>query len=181
MRTALVTAVTLASLTSVASAGTYIGLGIGSEARGDAEANGQSIGTMDGYERSGRLMLGQRISKLSVEGQLSRFDQGLGVGTYEGTQAAILAKLSLPLGSGFEFFAKGGLQRTWLNHSEPALDAAGSGLIFGGGFEYRLDLTVTSASIFVDYQRASSDFSSDYPMQWEGTSSMWTLGATVSL
>ena len=184
MRTALVTAVTLASLTSVASAGTYIGLGIGSESRGGAEGtNGADLGSMDGYERSGRLMVGTRISKLSVEGQASRFDTTLSTSPYDATQLALALKLSIPLGNNFEFFGKGGLHRTWLSTvgGPEVLDAVGSGLLLGAGFEYRLNLGVTAASIFVDYQRASADYQSEYPMEWSGVTSMWTLGATVSL
>ena len=41
---------------------------------------------------------------------------------------------------------------------------------------------VTAASIFVDYQRASTGFTNDETMaEWDGVTSMWTLGATVSL
>ncbi len=175
-------AVILASLTSVASAGTYIGLGIGSESSGGATRDGTDVGSMDGYDRSGRLMVGTRFSKLSVEAQGSRFDIGFDSGLYDATQLALALKLSLPLGNNFEFFAKGGLERTWLSGGPTDMhDAAGSGLLLGGGFEYRLNLGVTSASVFVDYQRSSSGFKNEYMVEWDGVTSMFTLGATVSL
>lgn len=175
--------VTLASLTSVASAGTYIGVGVGSESSGGAERpDGSDAGTMDGYGRSGRLMVGSRFSKLSIEGQASRFGVTFDSSEYEATQIAAALKLSIPLGNNFEFFAKGGLERTWLNNGPTEMhDAAGNGLLLGAGFEYRLSLGVTAASIFVDYQRASSGFENDYMLTWDGVTSMWTLGATVSL
>ncbi len=175
------TAVTLAALTSVASAGTYLGIGVGSETSGGAEIDGTDIGSMDGYGRSGRLMVGSRFSKLSIEGQASRFDVAFNNYTYGATQVAAVLKLSIPLGNNFEFFGKGGLERTWLSDNNSMLDAAGNGILLGAGFEYRLSLGVTSASIFVDYQRASTGFENDYPQRWDGVTSMWTLGATVSL
>lgn len=181
MRLGLV-AVTLASLTSVASAGTYLGIGVGSESTGGWDgAAGE--GTMEGYGRSGRLMVGMRFARLSIEGQGSRFDLAMNpASTFQANQVAAAVKLSLPLGSNFEFFGKGGLARTWLtNSSSASLDAAGNGLLFGAGFEYRLNLAVTAVSIFVDYQRASTAFTSESMATWDGVTSMWTLGATVSL
>jgi len=182
MRLGLI-AVTLASLTSVASAGTYLGVGIGSESSGGAtRSDGVDVGSMDGYGRSGRLILGSRFSKLSIEAQASQFDVTFVASGYEATQLAAALKLSLPLGSNFEFFAKGGVERTWLNNGPTDMhDAAGNGLLLGAGFEYRLNLGVTAASIFVDYQRASSGFENEAMLQWDGVTSMWTLGATVSL
>lgn len=178
-------AVILASMTSVASAGTYIGLGVGSESTGGAEysdGRGSVGGGMDGFERSGRLMVGKRMSKLSVEGQASRFDVNFDYNGYEATQLALALKLSLPLGSGFEFFGKGGLERTWLSGGPSEMHgAAGNGLLLGAGFEYQFSLGLTGASIFVDYQRASTSFENEYMVAWDGVTSMWTLGATVSL
>jgi hypothetical protein len=180
-------AVILASMTSVASAGgTYIGLGIGSESTGGWERTDGAMysGSMDGYGRSGRLMLGRSFGKLSVEGQASRFNVTVDQ-PHTATQLAAALKLSIPLGSGFEFFGKGGLERTWL--SEGTLDAAGNGWLLGLGFEYRLNLGATAASIFVDYQRTSSAFEFDETGgrmtsgEFDGVMSMWTLGATVSL
>jgi len=182
MRTALVAAVTLASLTSVASAGTYIGLGVGSEARGSSDRGGIE-GSTDGYERSGRLMVGFGIlSKVAIEAQASRFDITFDNYGYDATQLAIAGKLSLPIGNNFEFFAKGGLQRTSLTGGNGyQYDSAGTGLLLGGGFEYRLNLGVTSASVFVDYQRSSTSYLNNYGLEFEASSGMWTLGATVSL
>jgi hypothetical protein len=183
MRTAALV-VALASMSSIASAGTYVGLGIGSEANGSATlANGNDT-AMDGFDRSGRLMLGTRLSRISIEGQASRYELGFRDRNYQGTQAALLLKLSVPLGNNFELFGKGGVQRTWLTNegTNSDLDVAGSGLVFAGGFEYRLNLGVTAASVFVDYQRSSADYKNDQmTTTWNGSTSMWTLGATVSL
>lgn len=178
-------AVILASLTSVASAGTYVGLGIGSDASGSGEyTDGRPMGDVNGYGRSGRLMVGTRISKLSLEAQGSRYDLSLPIDpVMEATQLGAALKLSLPLGSNFEIFGKGGIQRTWLSsQTSEQRDAAGNGWLFGAGFEYRLNLGVTSASVFVDYQRSSTGFTQGSNMlTYDGVMSMWTLGATVGL
>jgi hypothetical protein len=174
-------ALVLAS-TTVASAGTYVGLGIGSETSGSAtRSDGIDAGGMDGFGRSGRLMVGTRISKLSVEGQLSRFDLEFGAQPYQSTQAAAALKLSIPLGNNFEVFGRGGLQRTWLSPQGSGYAAAGSGLLLGLGLEYRLNLALTAASVFVDYQHTSSSFTDDAMTQFDGSTGMYTLGATVSL
>jgi hypothetical protein len=183
LATAGIALVLTVGASTAASAGTYIGLGIGSEATGSAtRAGGLDAGSMSGYERSGRLMLGTRLSKLSVEGQGSRFDVSFDANGYQATQLGLALKLNLPLGHNFEVFGRGGVQRTWLTQSFSSMhDAAGNGWVAGGGFEYRLNLGVTAASIFVDYQRSQTDFTNDYMLQWQGTSSMWTLGATLAL
>jgi len=178
----LLGALALASFTSVASASPYVGLGIGSEASGSATTQNSET-SMDGYDRSGRLMVGTRLSRLSVEGQASRFDVTVRDRDYQGTPAALAVKLSLPLGNNFEVFGKGGLQRTWLTHQggNSDFDAAGSGLLLGAGFEYRMDLGVTAASIFVDYQHSSAGYQNERMTAWDGSTNLWTLGATVSL
>jgi hypothetical protein len=174
-------AVILASMTSVASAGTYLGLGIGSESNGHAtRSDGVDSGELAGYGRSGRLIVGFGLfSKLALEAQGSRFDVMFGGSPYQATQAALALKLGLPLGSNFHFVAKGGVERTWLTDGAQ-MDFAGNGLLLGGGFEYHLNLGLTAAAIFVDYQRASSGFSNP-TVAFDGVTSMWTLGATVSL
>jgi hypothetical protein len=128
-------------------------------------------------------MLGTRFSRFSVEAQGSQFDLAFASRAYDATQLALALKLSIPLGNDFELFGKGGVQRTWLNiaGSNDDANAAGSGLLFAAGFEYRLNLGVTAASVFVDYQRSSSNYTTNNMVEFDGTSSMWTLGATVSL
>lgn len=173
-----VVAVVFAASTSVASAGTYLGLGIGTSADGNL---GDS-GTVEGAGRSGRLLLGARMSKLSLEGQASRYDLAFQSSLYASTQVGLGLKLSIPLGNNFELFGRGGVQRTWLNH-EPGMtyDVAGNGWFGSAGVEYRVNLGLTAASVFMDYQRSSTDFTTERMTEIEGAAGMWTLGMTVSL
>jgi hypothetical protein len=172
-------AVTVAAMTSVASAGTYVGLGIGTSPDG----NMGQYETVEGAGRSGRLMLGTRFGKLAVEGQGSRFNMLFSGSEFETTQLGVGLKLNIPLGNNFEIFGRGGVQRTWLNFmgTEDRFDAAGNGWLGGLGVEYRLSLGVTSASIFMDYQRSSTTVENGQMAELDSVAGMWTLGATFSL
>jgi hypothetical protein len=176
-RLAIAAALLVASSSSVASAGTYLGIGIGTSPDGTMAGSD----TVEGAGRSGRLMLGSRFGKLSLEGQASRFDMMFASSAYETTQLGIGLKLGIPLGNNFELFGKGGVQRTWLNHEGTEFDSAGNGWFLAPGIEYRLNLGVTAASIFMDYQHSSSNLTNERMQEFEGSTGMWTLGATVSL
>lgn len=178
-------ALLLTASTSAVSAGTYVGLGIGTAASGSAErSDGIDMGSVDGYERSGRLLLGSRLGKLSIEGQGSRFNARLSTQTndYEATQLGVGLKLGIPIGNSFEIFGRGGVQRTWLSSQDDStMDAVGNGWLAGAGVEYRLDLGVTAASLFLDYQRSSTGLTSERMIEFDVGAGMWTLGMTVSL
>jgi len=176
-RLAIAAALLVAS-TSAASAGTYLGIGIGTSADGSLDGGD----TIEGAGRSGRLMLGSRFGKLSVEGQAGRFDMMFTGITYQSTEVGVGLKVNIPLGDNFELFGKGGVQRTWLSAEvSPMYDAAGNGWFLAGGVEYRLNLGVTAASLVLDYQHASTTFSRSAMAEFDGSAAMWTLGATVSL
>ncbi len=169
-------ALLVAAAGSTASAGTYLGLGIGTAANASADNV-----MMDGNGRSGRLMLGYRFSRIAIEGSGTRYDLFVGSAPYQATQLAAGLKLGFPLGNHFELIGRGGLQRTSLSMTGSAgADADGTGYYLGGGVEYRLDLGLTGASVFVDYQRSSTDLDNGN-RQYEAVAGMWTLGATLSL
>lgn len=168
----------LAASGTAASAGTYLGLGIGSNARLDGQMGHYS----DGGDRSGRLILGQSFGRLAIEGTATRYDLGYGVSSATGTSLAAALKLSLPLGNNFELFGKGGLQRTSLSGNDPSLgDLSGNGYLLGAGFEYKLDFGLGGGSIFVDYQRNKTSFDLGTSQMLDGTVSMWTLGITLAI
>lgn len=179
----LVAVVLVAASASAASAGGYLGVGIGTAA---SPGGNVDMPSSDGT-RTGRLVLGTRFGHLSIEGAGSRY--GLLNATkapYEGTMLAGALKYSFPLGNNFEVFARGGLERTWLTHQSAtagnAYDWTGNGWLLGGGFEYRLDLGVTAASIFVDYEHSDTTLdTSAVPMSRDMTVGMWTLGATLAI
>lgn len=175
-RTALALVLVAASA-SAASAGTYLGAGIGT-----APAVNTDFADMQSSGRSGRLVAGMRFGRLSVEGSGGRYGLYLAGAPFDSTTLAADVKFSLPLGSNFEAYGKAGLQNTWLSTDAMGYgDTSGGGLLLGAGFEYRLNLVATSASLFVDYQYAHSSFDTDNKTPFDASARMWTLGFTVGL
>lgn len=179
-RTALALALVGASST-VAAAGGYVGLGIGTGPTVNASDLENDL-TNDG--RSGRLIIGHRFGRFAVEGAVGKFDLilsdngGQGPG-YEVYQAQAAAKYGLPLGDGFEVYGKLGLHKQWFNNEREEFDVSGSGLLLGAGFEYRFNTGVGGFSLFVDYQYASADVKGDVLEFGDTSTRMWTLGATI--
>ncbi|MBV8760829.1 MAG: outer membrane beta-barrel protein [Deltaproteobacteria bacterium] len=179
MRSLLAVALVAASA-SAASAGTYLGLGIGTAASGHVGDDASSQGT-DG-NRSGRLFLGFRFGNLSVEGGVMRFSQMFKNTADDATQLGADLKYSLPLGNGFEVFGRGGLQRTQLSNDQASI--SGNGWLLGAGFEYRLNLGVTAASLFVDYTHSQTSYDQGQTggmTTIDSSASMWMAGATLAL
>jgi hypothetical protein len=179
MLAAILVAATVAATGTVASAGTYLGLGIGTA----ASPGGDIAMTSSDGNRSGRLVLGTRFGHLSVEGAGSRYGLFRGNTPYDGTQMAVALKYSLPLGNNFEAYGRGGLERTWLSTDTSAADFAGNGWLLGGGFEYRMNLGVTAASVFVDYEHSDTDLVNQTSMQShkDETIGLWTVGLTLAI
>jgi hypothetical protein len=168
-------ALVLCATASTASAGAYIGLGIGTSARASSDMT-----TMEGDGRSGRLMLGWRIGRFGIEGSGTRYDVWVAGAPFESTQLAIGGKYGLPIGNNFEIFGRGGLQRTSLSAlSSGGYEAAGGGFYLGLGIEYRLPIAAVGASLFMDYQRAWTTFDNGMG-EYDGVAGIWTLGAMLS-
>jgi hypothetical protein len=180
-RTALAMVMVAASA-SVASAGGYIGLGIGT---GPATSTDTSQMSVEADGRSGRLLLGARFGRLAAEGSIGRYGTVINQRVpFNWTSFGAGLKYGLPLGSGFEVLGRGGLQRTYVRHDDMAdsiSNSAGNGYYLGAGFEYRLNLGVTGASVFIDYQYAKTDLSSQALPKYEASNRMWTLGLTLAL
>lgn len=176
MRSLLAVAL-IAGSTSVASAGGYIGLGIGT----GPGTSGDLAYKEDG--RSGRLQLGFRLgSHLAIEGLGSRADvmYGTSPSSYQWQVLGLAGKYNITLDDGFELYGRLGVQHTSVSDVMDTELHAGNGMLFGGGFEYRVGLGM-SASIFIDYTVNRSKLESDRSpgASWDFTSRVWTLGATV--
>jgi hypothetical protein len=175
MKRLCVVALVLGASVSTASAGAYIGLGVGTSARASSDET-----MMAGDGRSGRLMLGWRIGRLGIEGSGTRYDVWVAGAPFEATQLALGLKYGLPIGNNFEVFGRGGLQRTSLSKmSSGGYDASGGGFYLGLGVEYRLPVAAVGASLFMDYQRSWTTFDNGYG-EYGGVAGIWTLGATLS-
>jgi Outer membrane protein beta-barrel domain len=177
MKTALALATGLMALSSTASAGTYLGLALGTQPGVNDELG--SVAAPDG--RSARFLGGFRFGNLSIEGAVN----GFGVLTSRGEQTvyqlSAAGKFNLPLGDGFEALGRAGLERTSLDVGDDRYNLAGNGFLVGAGFEYRLNLGVTSASIFVDYTIHHATLEDGRHEQVGATSRIWALGFTVGI
>jgi hypothetical protein len=187
MKCALLAAVTFAAIPVSASAGTYVGLGIGT----GPEVNEQTE-RLSADSRSGKLFLGTRFGNVAVEGGIGGFGMAItdprnGVTRSFGDvyQASAALKLSLPLGNNFEAFGRAGVHHTWMEPDNEPNQISGNGLLVGAGFEYRLNMILGQGSIFVDYQYSKATL--EGTERFMGNSAfdtsyrMFTLGITVGL
>lgn len=182
-RPALAVALVTAS-TGFASAGGYIGLGIGT-APAINVSNEEMHRDFSGDGRSARLIGGFRFGRFAIEGSYGGADHGLQLepnGTYYPIalrQLSLSGKYNLPLSDGFEAYGRLGLQRTSLTlDGDDRFDANGSGLMAGIGMEYRVP--VAGASIWIDYQYSRSSLENDSGLtKMDIHSRVWTLGATI--
>ncbi len=176
MKRALVTAAVLTLSTSVASAGGYVGLGIGP---GPAVSDNQFM--LEEGGRTGRLLGGYSLGRFAVEGSFTQQDLKTSADyVFTGRQAAISGKYTLPLGSGFGVFGRAGVQKTWLIDDTKGLyDADGTGIVIGAGAEYSLDLKLLGgAALFLDYTYNSATVSNP-KSSFDFATRQWMLGATV--
>jgi hypothetical protein len=156
---------------SVASADSYVSLGVGGDpaAHGDVRmaANGENGG-------NGRLALGLGVGRLSVEGSLSRF----GLGGSMATAAGAHLRLRFPVQGGFGIFGRVGLERVWLGSDLPSMSSTADGMVGGLGLEYRLSAPLLGeAGIWAEV----SDDRLDTGGGRTGGVRLWTAGLTVGL
>ena len=176
MKSATLVAAALLAISTTASAGGYLGIGLGST----PSVNDGFDSIAKPFGRSLRGLAGLRFANVSVEAALNGFNVTTQRGDQTVYQGSVALKLSLPLGSGFEGFARGGLERTWLSFDDSTFDFTGDGFLVGAGFEFRLNAILADASIFVDYtfHKATLDNTQG---SVDTSSGMWGLGLTVGL
>lgn len=175
-----VLAAVIAATTSVASAGTYLGAGIGTSASlGGDHTPYASNG------RSGRLILGFGFGRIGIEANATRYGLARGTEGFQATSLAAALRVGFPLGNNFELFGRGGLERTWLTTSGTDPEPSGNGWLLGIGAAYKVNLGITGASIFIDYTHDETGFSfTDAHNQmgkFNQSAGLWTLGLTLAL
>jgi len=181
LRSVLALAV-VAATGSAASAGVYLGLGIGTA----LDESSSKTMPVQGNGRSGKLIAGYRFGRLSVEAGAARSGVLVDQLTYPGssTQLSAALKYSLPLGDNFEVFGRGGLEHTWLNlddASHNADNADGTGWLLGAGFEYRISGVLAGGSVFVDYEHVDTSFANNDMTKFGTSSGVFMAGVTLSL
>jgi hypothetical protein len=157
---------------SVASADSYISLGVGGDAAVHGDMRMAANGEGDGG--NGRLAVGIGVSRVSVEGSLSRF--GLGAST--ATSAGAHVRVRFPIEGGFGLFGRLGLERVWLGNDVPSMSSTVDGLVGGLGLEYRLSAPLLGqAGIWAEV----SDDRLDIGDGRTGGVRLWTAGLIVGL
>jgi hypothetical protein len=186
LRSVLAVAV-VAATGSAASAGVYLGLGIGTAADMSANTtNAPEAQTVQGNGRSGKLMVGYRFPYgISVEATGTRYGMFMDGYPADGTQLALAGKYSYSLGQGFELFGRLGLQHTSIgvttqNPTNP-YDGDGTGWLMGLGAEYRFKAILAGCSVFVDYEHVWTSIKNNSMETFDENSGVFMAGVTLSL
>ena len=188
MRAALAVAL-LAATSSVATAGTYVGLGLGTN--GVYESTDRLL--EDG--RSFRLFVGYRFRPLqfggsfAAEGAYTGYGMAIndhsGLVEYNAHQVSAALRFNMPLADHFEGFGRLGLQHTSASAPiSPIYDTSGNGFLIGAGIAYGFNLGIGSgAAVTVDYQLNKATLSGD---RFAGSGAFgvlerqWTLGMALA-
>ena len=189
MKRAILVGSVLLATTGAASAGTYLGLGIGPDANVSGteslDSGGRSARLLGGYSFAG-IQVGRLAVEASITGQtLAYLNNARGL--FDAKELGLAAKYNFPIGYNFEVFGKAGVHHTWLSHKASdhygsVYDVSGSGLMGGLGVEYRFTAgPIKAGSLFLDYTHYRATLEGDTAM-YDGTGvGMFMLGFTVGL
>jgi hypothetical protein len=102
---------------------------------------------------------------------------------WDDTSVGLAGMYNFPLGNAFEVYGRLGYQHSTLSPTDSEREEYdGSGILLGGGFQFKLPVAVASLSLFVDYTIAHSSLSSPSvlgTMEEGFTTRVWTLGAKL--
>ncbi|HEX2688011.1 MAG TPA: outer membrane beta-barrel protein [Kofleriaceae bacterium] len=177
MKSTLVLAAGVLAISSTASAGGYLGLGLGTQ----PGVNDEMAMLTPPVGRSLRVLGGLRFGKISIEGAINGFDVIASSADRTEYQLSAALKLNLPLGNNFEAFGRAGIERTWLNVEDARYNMTGDGFLAGAGVEYRLDAILANASLFVDYTIHHATLGDARSRKLDEISRFWALGVTVGI
>ena len=168
-------ALLLAATASAAHAGGYVGLGVGDgiATSGDLEYSAEG--------RTLKLIGGFALGKLAAEGSVQRAPIVMTATgrDYSMLQLGIAGKYSYPLGDGLELYGKLGLNHIKLGPGDSSgLDGSGSGVLIGGGAEYRSKLPVT---FWIDYTVTNATIHIESYHDSDLTTRQWMIGASLGL
>ncbi|MFN0251142.1 MAG: outer membrane beta-barrel protein [Kofleriaceae bacterium] len=180
MTRALLTLAILVGTSSIAVAGPFVGLGIGtSPATGggiDFTQDGRSLRLFGGYQFPYRITAEALVTRYGLVQEGGRI--------YDGTQLGLAGRYNHPIAEGFEAFGRLGMQHTSMTSTasnDSGADASGKGVLLGVGIEYKIKIKfLASASVYFDYTIAAADLEGP---SWGNVATMstrhWTMGATV--
>ncbi len=156
MKTALATTSLVLALASSASAGGFVGLGVGTGSQLD---DGKTKFAENG--RSDRLTVGYDLplgfGRIGVEGAYTGYGLTKPGHTMDGTSIWLAGRFDLTLSDGFAVFGRLGVQTTNVTDASDSYD--GKGPVLGVGAAFRPGFKVLDLSVWVDltYLRSSLD------------------------
>src|SRR5262245_414902 len=104
----------LATTASLASAGTYVSLGLGGTPDPQGELKvAAATGTADVPQR--RAGLGFSFGRLAIEATAARY----AIGSGHATAAGVHGRLTFPIDGGLGAYARVGVERAWLSDLDP--------------------------------------------------------------
>ncbi len=150
----LIAAALGATNTKFADAGTYLSLGIGTNAEISGDL-GQHFSDDGG---AGQFAIGHRLGPVAVEAALqgSRLDGISALALqhdYSTISLGIQLKYFINIKGGFEAYLQGGFHRNWLADTDRrTVDAQGSGYRIGGGVQYSIKVpALAQGAIWLDF------------------------------
>jgi hypothetical protein len=172
MRSLLVAALVVGS-SSVATAGTYVSLGVGGAPSGQGELNvAAASGTSKVTQQ--RVALGTSFGRIAIEATLGRF----GIGAGDAVVAGVHGRISVPLDGHFGAYGRVGVERAWLSDLEARFGDSADGLAAGLGLEYKLSMPILGqASVWAEGSQDQWNLAD----QTKGGVRMWTVGLTLGL
>lgn len=176
------------AIPAIASAGTYVSLGIGGTGVDDSKNPGFAE---DG--RNVRLAVGYRLAPLSfgsfsVEGGYTGFSVANGNAEYDAHNYFAAGKFSLPLAQGFEAFGRLGVEHMDFSTTTNQPSLGGNGYLVGAGFEYRFSAIqnippfFANSGIWVDITRDGTSMTPDAGTNAKGRDiavDTYTVGISV--
>lgn len=171
--------VILLAATSAANAGSYVSLGVGS----DAALSGDLASNMDPEGFSvGRLAAGYRMGPVALEAGIT------GTGLREMSDSSGVSAVSLGVDLKYylgllgpiEGYFRGGLSKTWLGGMEPGVQYVGRSIALGGGVQYTFDpLPIGEAAIWLDFTHQSLEVSDGSSRTLGGAADLMTAGLSL--
>ena len=195
MRTLLLSLALLLSTAPLAHAGGYLSVGMGADSLLSGDLN--SSFDSDAFTL-GRVSVGARMGPVALEGVMfgadlhatsdEIFGQNPEGDEYSTTTLGLELKYIFGLAAGFEGYAKGGINKTWLTSrtaDETSLKVEGHGYAIGGGVQYNFKLLpMIGAAVWLDYNHHLVELTDLNQLSLddatiEGASNMIMLGLTL--
>lgn len=167
-----------------ASAGGYIGLGVGANAKlhGDFSDHFTTTDTT-----AARITIGKRTGPLAIEGSFFGTQLNSVTARIAGAETSVVSaqvglKYHFTLQSRLEAYIGGGLNKTWISDEDSDFmdeGFSGNGYSASVGLQYNLEAVLTRASIWLDYTHAQSTLTHASRAELDGGTRTLSIGLNL--